>query len=52
MACQRYAISMAYRWWAVDGLELYASWDGDLMTGDRDKRRQYFVSKYGSSIYI
>ena len=31
-ACQRYAISMAYRWWAVDGPTLCASWDGDLMT--------------------
>ena len=34
-ACQRCAISMAYHWWAVDGLALCASWDGDLMTGDR-----------------
>ena len=31
-ACQRYAISMAYRWWAVKGPTLCASWDGDLMT--------------------
>ena len=31
-ACQRYAISMAYRWWAVAGPMLCASWDGDLMT--------------------
>ena len=31
-ACQQYAISMAYRWWAVDGPTLCASWDGDLMT--------------------
>ena len=31
-ARQRYAISMAYRWWVVDGPTLCASWDGDLMT--------------------
>ena len=34
-ACQRYAISMAYRWWAVDGPTLCASWDGDPMTVGR-----------------
>ena len=45
-ACQQYTFSMAYRWWAFDGPTLCASRDGVLM------RRQYFVSRYGSSIYI
>ena len=31
-ACQRYVISMAYRWWAIDGPTACASLDGDLMT--------------------
>ena len=34
-ACLRYAISMAFHWWAFDGPTLCASWDGDPMTEDR-----------------
>ena len=45
-ACQRFAISMAYRWRAVDGPTRCASWNGDLMTLGRLKRRQYFVGKW------
>ena len=51
-ACQRYAISMAYPWWAVDGPTLCASWNGDLMTLGRFKRRQYFVSKWFVNLHL
>ena len=51
-ACQRYAISMAYTWWAVDGPTLCASWNGDLMTFGRIKRRQYFVSKWFVNLHL
>ena len=51
-ACQRYAISMAYPWWAVDGPTLCASWNGDLMTLGLFKRRQYFVSKWFVNLHL
>ena len=51
-ACQRYAISMAYRWRAVDGPTLCASWNGDLMTLWRLKRRQYFVGKWFVNLHL
>ena len=51
-ACQRLAISMAYRWWVVDGPTLCASWNGDLMTLGRLKRRQYFVSKWFVNLHL
>ena len=51
-AYKRYAISMAYRWWAVDGPTLCANWNGDLMTLGRLKRRQYFVSKWFVNLHL
>ena len=47
---------MAYRWWAVDGQTLCASWDGDLMTIGWNKgdyiSSVYMVREFTVNLYI